>query len=239
MLAYRQVPYSLFDIAGPIMVGPSSSHTAGACKIGQLAQAIFDDKPDKVLFELHGSFATVTQGHATDRALLGGIMKFKTSDPRIKEAFDHAKERKIQYEYKTVDLGPQYHPNTVRITMETEKSERSGKKNKNTVTGSSIGGGIVMICAINNFPVDIRATAGKYKSIIVSHSHASVALEAIVQRLEQEGIKVKEIQTSEFEGHCLTILSLDSHDLKLSKVLEMEKIPGVEFVRSLTQLEHE
>ena len=88
--------YTTFDIAGPIMVGPSSSHTAGAVKIGQMARALFDKTPTKVTFYLHGSFATVYKGHATDKALLAGVMKFRTADPRIKDAFKIAKEKGVK-----------------------------------------------------------------------------------------------------------------------------------------------
>lgn len=221
---------SIFDIAGPIMVGPSSSHTAGACKIGQLAQAIFDDKPEKVAFFLHGSFATVTQGHATDRALIGGIMKFKTSDPRIREAFTYAKKENIKYQFKKTDLGPKYHPNTVKIILE------KGKK-KISVIGSSLGGGMVMICEINDHEVDIRATAGKYKSLIISHQTFPAPITSILQRLKN--FKIKDFQTSQINGHSLTIVNLDAHDLHLSEVLEIEQIPGVEFARSLTKLQHD
>lgn len=110
--------YSVFDIAGPIMVGPSSSHTAGACKIGQIARALFHGTPDKVTFILHGSFATVYKGHSTDRALVGGILKFKTSDPRIKKSFELAKKYGLQFDFKTADLGEKYHPNTVKVILE-------------------------------------------------------------------------------------------------------------------------
>src|SRR3990167_5414835 len=96
---------SIFDIAGPVMVGPSSSHTAGACKIGQFARALFHGTPNKVTFYLHGSFSEVYKGHATDRALLGGVLKFRTSDPRIKESFKIAKQKKIKYEFIKKDLG--------------------------------------------------------------------------------------------------------------------------------------
>lgn len=259
---------SIFDIAGPIMVGPSSSHTAGACKIGQLAQAIFDDKPDKVTFLLHGSFATVTQGHATDRALLGGIMKFKTSDPRIKEAFKYAKKFDIQYEFQRTDLGPKYHPNTVKIILEKngkEKDEEFGYarakrahaiintsndiadvsqmtlpvSKKMSVTGSSLGGGMVMICEINDHEVDIRATAGKYKSLIISHKTFPTPIKTITDRLEGHGLRIREVQSNQINGHSLTIINFDSRDLRLKTVLEIEQIPGVEFARSLTRLKHD
>ena len=126
---------SVFDIAGPIMTGPSSSHTAGAVKLGQLARAIFNKTPEKVTFMLHGSFATVYKGHSTDKALLAGIMKFRTSDTKIKDAEKIAKQKGIKYEFKTGDLGIRFHPNSVKITLEAK-----GHKKMNII-GSSIGGG--------------------------------------------------------------------------------------------------
>ena len=109
---------SIFDIAGPVMVGPSSSHTAGACKIGQFARALYHKTPKKVTFYLHGSFAEVYKGHATDLALLGGVMKFRTSDPRMKDSFQIAKEKNIEFEFKKKNLGNDFHPNTVKIVLE-------------------------------------------------------------------------------------------------------------------------
>ena len=84
---------SIFDIAGPIMVGPSSSHTAGACKIGQFARALFHHTPKKVRFYLHGSFGQVYKGHATDKALLAGVLKMKTSDSDLKTALNWRKKK--------------------------------------------------------------------------------------------------------------------------------------------------
>ncbi|MBT7736327.1 L-serine ammonia-lyase, iron-sulfur-dependent, subunit beta, partial [Candidatus Peregrinibacteria bacterium] len=109
---------SVFDVAGPVMVGPSSSHTAGACKIGQFARALFHTTPTKATFYLHGSFAEVYKGHATDKALISGVMKLRTSDPRIKEAFKIAKAKHIECVFKKKDLGEKFHPNTVQIVLE-------------------------------------------------------------------------------------------------------------------------
>ncbi len=88
--------FSLFDIAGPIMVGPSSSHTAGAAKIGQFARAIFDATPKKVTFYLHGSFGEVYKGHATDRALLAGMMKMPPNDPGIKTSLISRRSKSLR-----------------------------------------------------------------------------------------------------------------------------------------------
>lgn len=224
--------YSIFDIAGPIMVGPSSSHTAGACKIGQIARALFHGTPDKVTFVLHGSFATVYKGHATDRALVGGVMKFKTSDPRIKTSFELAKKSGLEFIFKTADLGEKYHPNTVKIIL--EKWDRQPME----VIGSSIGGGIIKVVKIDQFDVDLRGVAGQFKTLVVWH-HASGPknLEALCTQLKKFKMKIHDIQTTTVDKHALSIINMEGHDLKLAEVLKLEDIEGIEDVRSLTALE--
>jgi len=222
--------YSVFDIAGPIMVGPSSSHTAGAVKIGQIARALFDKTPEKATFILHGSFATVYKGHATDRALLAGIMKFQTANPKIKEAFKIADEKKIKYEFKTGDLGMQYHPNTVKIIL-----ERKGHK-KMRIIGSSIGGGKVEIRQIDDFDVDLKGVAGKYLSLIIAHKKRTGIIAEITAAIAVLGANIVDIQSSRISDKSLTFLNLESYRPTLKEILEIEKIPGVIYVRALTKL---
>ncbi|MFA6550687.1 MAG: L-serine ammonia-lyase, iron-sulfur-dependent subunit beta [Candidatus Gracilibacteria bacterium] len=227
-----EMAYSLFDIAGPVMIGPSSSHTAGAVKIGQFARAVFDRTPKKVTFYMHGSFATVTAGHATDKALMAGIMKFKTSDPLIKDALNIAKKLGIEYKFAKTDLGPEYHPNTVKIVL-----EAPGKKSMEVI-GSSIGGGSARIVKINDFDVDIKAIAGKYKYLVISHSNDSAVLTEVLQKITKfDKYYIAGIQSAHIDNHSLTILNLEGRDLTLKEVIELTKIKGVEFVRSLTKLD--
>lgn len=223
--------FSVFDIAGPIMVGPSSSHTAGACKIGQFASALFNHAIQRVTFQLHGSFGSVYKGHATDRAVLSGIMRFKTSDPRLKDAFAIAKKRGIEFKYEIVDLGADMHPNTVKIIMEAD-----GVKPM-SVTGCSIGGGNITIVRINNFPVEIHSMVGKYKTLVCSHDRNKETLERLSKEIEKHGIHIASLESTELDHHALTVFNLEGRGLKLHEVQEIEeKIPGVEFVRSLHQL---
>lgn len=223
--------YSVFDIAGPIMVGPSSSHTAGAVKIGQMARALFDATPDKVTFVLHGSYATVYKGHATDRALLGGVMKFMTKDKRIKDAFKVAKQKGIKYEFKTGDLGIGYHPNSVKVIL-----EKKGKK-KMEVIGSSIGGGSIEIKKIDDFEVDFWGTAGKFFTLVICHKDKPGLLAKITNFISGRGLNIANLQNSRLSkgGKALTIASLDG-TMGLSDVLEMEKDTDVYFVRALTKI---
>lgn len=222
---------SIFDIAGPIMVGPSSSHTAGACKIGQFARALFNGTPNKVSFYLHGSFAEVYKGHATDRALLGGVLKFRTSDPRIKDSFKIAKQENIKYKFFTTNLGPKYHPNTVKIVLE-------NYKRKMAVIGSSVGGGMIEILEIDNFNIHLHGRAGKYLSLIVCHEKNPKIVPQIIKKLKILGIGVGEIENAIYKNKTLSVISLDGRRIKLPEVMELEKsTKGVEFIRSLSKLE--
>ncbi|MBU0668180.1 L-serine ammonia-lyase, iron-sulfur-dependent subunit beta [Patescibacteria group bacterium] len=235
MQASQQKPqeshYSIFDIAGPIMVGPSSSHTGGACKLGQIARALFHGTPDKVTFVLHGSFATVYKGHATDRALLAGVMRFKTSDPRIKDAFEIAKKNRLQYIFKTADLGRSQHPNTVKIIV-----EKKGRKSMSMI-GSSIGGGMVQVVRIDQFDVSLHGIAGHYKTLIVWHDRGKTILDPLKKELKKHKIRIHDIQTTNVGHHALSIINMEGKRLNLKEVLALETFDGIEDVRSLTSLE--
>lgn len=225
---------SIFDVAGPIMVGPSSSHTAGACKIGQIARALFNGTPTQADFYLYGSFATVYQGHATDKALLAGVMKFQTSDPRLPKAFEIAQKKGIKYKFIPLKINAsEHHPNTVRIIL----------KNKNrsiSVVGSSIGGGKIKITFINDVPVDLEMIAGRFFSILIGHdSKPENVLHPLYGQLVDWDIPIHGKQTIcavRGKHRCLTALNIEDSYLTLSQVLMLEKLPGIEFVRSLTKL---
>ncbi|MFA4814736.1 MAG: L-serine ammonia-lyase, iron-sulfur-dependent subunit beta [Candidatus Gracilibacteria bacterium] len=223
--------FSLFDIAGPIMVGPSSSHTAGAAKIGQFARAIFDATPTKVHFLLHGSFGKVYKGHATDRALLGGVMKFSPDDAHIKESFEIADEEGLKYEFEPGDLGAGHHPNSVRITLE-------NKDRKTVVVGSSIGGGNVVINQINGFDVHLTGnSAEQYFTLVVENENRPGMLAKVTGFLGEKGIRIVNMQSCylAFENKVLSVLSLEK-DLSLKEILALEKEEGILFVRALEKL---
>ena len=134
---------SMFDVLGPIMIGPSSSHTAGAQRIGKAMYNMIADKQLKAVhFILHGSFHLTLRGHGTDRALVGGVLGMNSYDPQIKNSLEIAKEKGIQIEFEGGDLGD-VHPNTVRITAYTTDGQMT------SLTGSSVGGGNIEIIDIN------------------------------------------------------------------------------------------
>ncbi len=149
---------SVFDVIGPNMVGPSSSHTAGACAIAYLAQKMNNGVLKKADFTLYGSFAKTYQGHGTDHALLGGIMGFATDDIRIRDSFVIARERGISFSFTPNDQETELHPNTVDIRMENEDGRIM------TLRGESLGGGKVRIVRINQVEVDFT---GEYNAVII------------------------------------------------------------------------
>lgn len=139
---------SLLDIIGPVMVGPSSSHTAGACRLGLLARCLVGGTPQKALIELHGSFARTGEGHGTDKAIVGGLMGFRPDDERLRESLDIMEREGLDYWFDKTTIADDAHPNTVRITV-----ERGGRKS--VMVGSSLGAGRVLVSEIDGYPVEV------------------------------------------------------------------------------------
>lgn len=138
--------YGVFDMIGPVMVGPSSSHTAGAARLGLFARHLCGEEIKKAVFYMHGSFAETYAGHGTDKALLAGIQGIRYDDERLKSAYELAAQKEIQAEFIPADLG-EVHPNTVHMELTTESG------NVFTMTGSSIGGGSICITEIDGVEV--------------------------------------------------------------------------------------
>lgn len=151
---------SVFDIIGPNMIGPSSSHTAGALKIAKVAYQLAPRRLAKVTFVLYGSFAKTYKGHGTDRALVAGLLGMNEEDERIKDAFSYAKAKGLNYAFKVSDSTHIKHPNTVDILMEDTEG------NIISITGSSVGGGAISIDKVNGMEVFFN---GEYHTMIVSH----------------------------------------------------------------------
>lgn len=149
---------SVFDVIGPNMIGPSSSHTAGALKIALLASKLASGRIVKVRFILYGSFAKTYKGHGTDRALLGGILGFSTEDARIKQSFHYADESGLDYAFELNETDKDVHPNTVDITITSQDGTEV------FVRGVSTGGGDCRIEKIDTFDVDLT---GNYTTLLI------------------------------------------------------------------------
>jgi L-serine dehydratase len=147
----------LFDILGPVMVGPSSSHTAGACRLGLMARAILGRTPEHAVIRLHGSFAATGEGHGTHRAIVGGLIGLHPDDLRLRRAYEEAEAAGLSWEFETVDLGEGAHPNTAIFEV------RAGES-RTTLRGASVGGGRIQVTEVDGFPVDL---GGDYHTMVL------------------------------------------------------------------------
>ena len=195
---------SVFDVLGPNMIGPSSSHTAGAARIGFLAQKMIGGKVIRADFTLYGSFAKTYHGHGTDRALLVGIMGFSADDTRIRDSFAIATERGLAYSFTPNETETDIYPNTVDIRMENEAGQVM------TVRGESLGGGKVRIVGINGVAVDF---SGEYNALIVVQRDKPGVVAHITKILSERGVNIAFMRLfREGKGHkAYTIVESDQH----------------------------
>lgn len=171
---------SIFDVIGPNMVGPSSSHTAGAANISYIAMKMFGENISNVKFTLYGSFAKTYKGHGTDKALLGGILGFTSDNLKIRDSFNIAEEKDITYSFEESQLETA-HPNTVDVYMES----KNGKKM--TIKGVSVGGGKVKIVSIDNVEVEFY---GEYPTLIIDHKDKKGILAFILNSLSDANVNI-------------------------------------------------
>ncbi len=169
----------LLDVIGPVMIGPSSSHTAGACRLALLARHTLLGTPTQVRFTLHGSFAKTAKGHGTDLALLAGTLGATPDDPVIARAFDAAAEAGLAYEFTTSDLGD-VHPNTVRIEL------GAGEEHVR-VTGSSLGGGFVRVFDVDGFRIDF---SGAHHTLLVRHVDVTGVIARVARVIADDEVNI-------------------------------------------------
>lgn len=172
---------SAFDVIGPNMVGPSSSHTAGAVSVGLLARKMCPEPVRSVRFTLYGSFAKTYRGHGTDRALLGGVLGFAADDLRIRDAFRLAKQSGIEYEYIVNEEEATGHPNTADIDICGVNGYRV------SVRGESLGGGKVRITRINDIQVEFT---GEYSTLIVKQTDKPGVVTHITHCLSNHDVNI-------------------------------------------------
>ncbi|ABB15409.1 L-serine ammonia-lyase, iron-sulfur-dependent subunit beta [Carboxydothermus hydrogenoformans] len=207
----------ILDIIGPVMIGPSSSHTAGAVRLGKVGRLVLGEVPQKAKIYLHGSFKETYRGHGTDRALIAGLLGFDTDDSRIRESLKIAEERGLKYEFLPIEL-PEAHPNTVYM-------ELTGAKNKATITGSSIGGGAVLITGINGYPVKITA---KYPTLVVPHADRPGAVAKVTSVLAWHGINIAQMSVSRQQKGAEALMVIETDQPVDEETLwEIKRLPGI------------
>lgn len=200
---------NIFDIIGPVMIGPSSSHTAGAVRLGNLARNILGEKPVKAEIVLYNSFAKTGTGHGTDKALVAGIIGLSTDDDGIKESFEIARRYGIKVDLVFGDVNPEFHPNTVKLTLQ-------GPSRSTTVLGSSIGGGRVVVFSIDGFNTEF---SGEYNTIITIHEDRPGMIAKVASFLAEEGVNVAQMRVSR-ESRGKTALMVIEVDEEVPEGLE-------------------
>ncbi len=208
----------LFDIAGPIMVGPSSSHTAGAVRLGAMARIILGERPAEAQIKLHGSFAQTCRGHGTDKALIGGLLGFAPDDERIKAALTLAAGRGLKYSFSTVEL-PDVHPNTALLKL----TGVSGQTRR--VVGASVGGGNILITRIDGYPVRVT---GQYHTLITIHDDKPGVIAVVTKKLAEEGVNIAFMQVSRQERGEEALMVIEADE-----AIPAEALPPIRAVTAM------
>ena len=218
---------SLLDIIGPVMVGPSSSHTAGACRIGLLARCVVGGTPQRALIELHGSFARTGEGHGTDKAIVGGLLGFRPDDERLRTALDIAEAEGLDYRFEKTTIADEAHPNTARLTLERGAVQ-------SVVVGSSLGAGRIKLSEIDGFPVDV---SGGFPTIVLVAEDRPGSIARICGILADEGDNLATMRVTRKArgGDAFMVLEMDDPPSTTARDL-IGKLPWVGWVRYLDKV---
>lgn len=208
----------IFEMIGPIMIGPSSSHTAGAVRLGRVARILLDDEIKQAEFVLSGSFARTYRGHGTDKALIAGILNLQTDDERILHAPALARKKGISFSFREVDL-PHVHPNTARISL-------VGRYGGTVVMqGSSIGGGSILISEINGMAVSL---SGKNSTLLVTHYDRLGAIAAVTAAVVSFGINIKNFVLSRPKSGDTALMSIEADNpFPNALIQELRILPNI------------
>lgn len=218
---------TLFDIISPVMIGPSSSHTAGAVRLGLLAKNIYKNTPKKVVFKLYNSYAHTGKGHGTEKGLLAGVLGLSVDDRRIKNIFESDIAREIDYSFEYYD-NFKYHPNAVEMIFDGE--------NKMFIAGESVGAGEVAIRKIDDFNVKLT---GKYNTLILVYKDMPGMISQVTSILQSKNINIASLicDRNAKGKEASMIISIDGN-IDSSVVETVEEIPEVYFVSYVEKLDN-
>ncbi len=218
---------NIFNIVGPIMIGPSSSHTAGACRIGNVFNRVYGSTPKEVFITFYGSFADTYLGHGTDKAIIGGLLGYPTDDARIPDSVERAKELGLKVHFiESPEVMP--HPNTVFLSAINEHGHES------SVLAESVGGGNIIIKEIDGVPVNLD---GSTHAIVISHHDEPGVINFVTEILARMNINVanmivSRIAPGERANMYLEIDELPETDLK-SEILSNKAIYSSRIIKKL------
>ncbi|MDU4695349.1 MAG: L-serine ammonia-lyase, iron-sulfur-dependent subunit beta [Paenibacillus sp.] len=216
---------NVFSIIGPAMIGPSSSHTAGAVRIGRFARQLLGSAPTEAAISFYGSFAETYSGHGTDLAIVGGILDYRTDDERIRHSLQDAAEQGIRVVFSTGVL-PGTHPNTVKITLTSQDGRHT------EVMGASIGGGTIVIRSIDGFEVK---SSGELPTLVISHADRQGVLAGITAMFSRENVNIGYIITDR-KGRTAEALTVVEADSSVPPEL-MEAIGSLEHVSRVAYID--
>ena len=207
---------SAFEIIGPVMIGPSSSHTAGAVRIGRVARTLFESQPKKAVLSLYGSFAKTYKGHGTDLALVAGLLDFDTFDERIPDALVIAEQLGMEVIFQE-EKAVTEHPNTVKINLFAEDKEME-------IIGISIGGGSIEITEINSFKLKLSGDP----AILVMHNDRFGVISSVTSIFSQNKINIGHMEVARKDKGDMAIMVIES-DEKINDQLvnDLQKLDNV------------
>ncbi|MVO99567.1 L-serine ammonia-lyase, iron-sulfur-dependent subunit beta [Paenibacillus lutrae] len=213
----------VFSIIGPSMIGPSSSHTAGAIRLGRVARQLFGELPEKAELTFFGSFADTYRGHGTDLAVVGGLLDYETDHPRIPDSLEDAEAAGMEVIFQT-SSGQHTHPNTARISLSSGEREM-------TVVGASIGGGNIEILSVNQF--DLKFT-GEFPTLVISHLDRPGMIADITALLQRKNLNIgyMDLDRKGRGGEAMTVIEADS-PVTGDLIAEVKQLSMVEDVRTV------
>jgi len=220
---------SIFDMIGPVMIGPSSSHTAGVVRIARAAIRILGSLPTHATVTFYNSFARTYEGHGSDRAIVGGLLGFATDDVRIRESFDHAREAGLQYAFQSVGNASTMHPNTIKLQLRDERTSHSVE-----VVGQSRGGGVIRIVEVDGFPADF-STALHTLIVDADDRTGSIAFIASVIAHDECNIATMSVSRKGRNDQARQFIEMDSglSDITLQYLRQLRWVHRVTYIPSI------
>ncbi|MCM3709979.1 L-serine ammonia-lyase, iron-sulfur-dependent subunit beta [Sporosarcina luteola] len=214
---------SVFEIIGPVMIGPSSSHTAGAARIGRVARDLFGRQPEWARIHLYGSFAETYKGHGTDVAIIGGLLDYDTFDERIKTAFEDAAALGMTFEFIPEEEEAD-HPNTAKIVLGDSQGEIE-------LVGISIGGGTMEVTELNGFPLRL---SGHFPALLVVHDDRSGVIANVSNAIASQGMNIAHMEVGRKEKGKMALMVIEVDQMFDETLInELKSLPNVTQVSTL------
>lgn len=209
---------NVFDIIGPVMIGPSSSHTAGAVRLGRVAWKLLEERAVKAEIHLSGSFAQTYLGHGTDKALIGGIMGMHTYDENIRHSLEIARKEGLDFSFRTINI-PDSHPNTARITLTGEHGATA------QVEGASVGGGNILVTQVNGMDVSFT---GQHNTFLVLHYDKPGTIAAVTNFMAYADVNIGNFRLTRPKkgGEAIMTIEVDG-DVSDALIASLRILPNV------------